>query len=674
MKKIISVFLVLTIVFSCAVPAGAVGTWNTLSETFSDTLSAVRDVANRAATRGQGDTWAIYLYLCGSDLESRYGCASADISEIMQVKLPANVKVVIETGGSVAWAWSHASANKLGRYVYESTGMYFIENVPQASMGSADTFADFLSFCTKNYPADREMVILWNHGGGVCGGVCYDQNYSMDCLTIPELKKALSKVLKPNAKNPPLEFIGFDTCLTSSIDMAYAMSEYAHYMIASEQTEPGCGWAYNRFLGALASNPKMDSVTFGKAVVDGYFKECIAVGCGDKITMSVLDLTNLDPLMKAYENFGKEAQSKGKQQGETFYSALSRAARQSENYGSNSASAGYHNMVDLGDFMRNAKDLLPKSANAVVKAISGFVVYNRVGTYHPKSQGIACFFPYSGSTRDLSSYQLGAAGKSVPAFYHQMLTGEYTSSDAEEFDFSDYLSGLGGSLAQVLENMPFYVDSDMNLHVTIPKKLLRLLSSVYIRVYAVDRTNDTYLCLGRTHSLTGDWDTGEFTIGLSDKWGTLNGHVCFMEPMFESKEYNTYHIPILLNKVPHQLVVNYDFSTKSYTISGAVEGLDTRGNTMASKTMVQLKPGDTVTTLFYTRGYHDLTDTNRRELETFVLGKDINFKDMSLPNGYYYVPLEMVDFLNRSITVGSIMLELKNGHFSVVEHSFDFFK
>ena len=52
---------------------------------------------------GTDGSWAIYWYLCGSDLESDSGCATADLSEMMDVKLPENVKIVIQTGGAAAW-------------------------------------------------------------------------------------------------------------------------------------------------------------------------------------------------------------------------------------------------------------------------------------------------------------------------------------------------------------------------------------------------------------------------------------------------------------------------------------------------------------------------------------------------------------------------------------------
>lgn len=48
----------------------------------------------------EAGTWAIYWYLCGSDLESNGGFATSDLMEMMEVALPENVRVVIQTGGA----------------------------------------------------------------------------------------------------------------------------------------------------------------------------------------------------------------------------------------------------------------------------------------------------------------------------------------------------------------------------------------------------------------------------------------------------------------------------------------------------------------------------------------------------------------------------------------------
>ena len=47
-------------------------------------------------------SWAVYWYLCGSDLETNYGCATNDLIEMLEVALPENVNVIIETGGANA--------------------------------------------------------------------------------------------------------------------------------------------------------------------------------------------------------------------------------------------------------------------------------------------------------------------------------------------------------------------------------------------------------------------------------------------------------------------------------------------------------------------------------------------------------------------------------------------
>ena len=52
----------------------------------------------------EGDgSWAVYWYLCGSDLETNYGCATTDLVEMLEVALPENVNVVIQTGGAAVW-------------------------------------------------------------------------------------------------------------------------------------------------------------------------------------------------------------------------------------------------------------------------------------------------------------------------------------------------------------------------------------------------------------------------------------------------------------------------------------------------------------------------------------------------------------------------------------------
>lgn len=85
--------------------------------------------------QSDNDSWAVYWYLCGSDLESENGAATADLMEMLEVELPENVSVVIQTGGASSWDNDTVSPNVIGRYLYDVNGFQQIDEHPQANMG-----------------------------------------------------------------------------------------------------------------------------------------------------------------------------------------------------------------------------------------------------------------------------------------------------------------------------------------------------------------------------------------------------------------------------------------------------------------------------------------------------------------------------------------------------------
>ena len=250
-----------------------------------------------SATAPADETWAIYWYLCGSDLESQYGCATEDLSEMLEVSLPENITVVIETGGAAEWQNETVDPSSLERYVYQGEELRFVDAVPSASMGEASTLADFLDFCSTSYPADHTAVIFWDHGSGSASGVSFDEIYDYDSLTLDEIYSAFSSVYDLSEENPPIDLVGFDACLMATIDTASMLSDVSSYMVASEETEPGNGWYYTGWLSALAESPSMDGASLGTAICDSFQEGCEIYGTDDEITLSVIDLSRIDPLL-----------------------------------------------------------------------------------------------------------------------------------------------------------------------------------------------------------------------------------------------------------------------------------------------------------------------------------------------------------------------------------------
>ncbi|MCQ2561534.1 MAG: clostripain-related cysteine peptidase, partial [Clostridia bacterium] len=186
------------------------------------------------------DSWAIYWYMCGSNLESFYGCGSADLEEAMAANLSPNVSLVIETGGTYAWNTDKVSAGQIQRHVLNKDGFNTVDTLPDANMGEGETLRSFLEFCEENYPADKKMLLLWNHGGGSVGGVAFDETNSFDSLDLLELRSALEDIYP--GEEVPFELVGFDACLMATIDVANIFADKAKYMVASEDLEPANGW------------------------------------------------------------------------------------------------------------------------------------------------------------------------------------------------------------------------------------------------------------------------------------------------------------------------------------------------------------------------------------------------------------------------------------------------
>ena len=196
-----------------------------VSDSVEETMGDVESTANASG----GETWSVFTYICGADLESESAAASANIAEALQVDIPANVNFLMETGGANAWSTEGIDAGSLQRWNIKGGSMELVDQQPSASMGLASTLGDFLTWGVANYPADKYMVLLWNHGGGSVAGVEFDELYDGDSLSLTELSEGLA------APGVTYEVLGFDTCLMSTIENASVCSQYANYMVASEE-------------------------------------------------------------------------------------------------------------------------------------------------------------------------------------------------------------------------------------------------------------------------------------------------------------------------------------------------------------------------------------------------------------------------------------------------------
>ena len=265
------------------------------------------------------DDWTIGLYLCGSNLESKGSCASNDIIEILESKVSdkfnEDVNIIIQTGGSKEWHFKEAYSeklaadglseseidqiipkeideNKIQEYKVNFKHEYkddkgniktvptieFIRDVAEYNeddkevcMGNPKYLESFLNDMYKEFPAEHNILDLWNHGGGITVGVCVDEIVPDDQITLRELLATLDTT--DTKGDNKLDIIGYDACLMSNYESWNKLSAYANYGVGSLTSEPGDGWYYTPVIEELSenyTNKDYTSADLSECIVDSY--------------------------------------------------------------------------------------------------------------------------------------------------------------------------------------------------------------------------------------------------------------------------------------------------------------------------------------------------------------------------------------------------------------------
>lgn len=388
--------------------------------------------------------WGIYIYICGSDLESEGGAATEDINEILNANIPSGSNVVIQAGGASSWNMD-VDPNALQRFVYDGSNFSLVDSGSKVNMGKQKTVEDFLKFCKNNYPADNEVVIFWDHGGASVSGACYDEVFDSDHLTLNEIDGAFTNVYGKER----IEMVGFDCCLMATLDTAELLRNHAKMLVASEELEPGNGWYYTDWLNDLASDPSMSNAKLGKAICDSFINGCRMVGTDDETTLSAIDLTQVNLVTGAMNAIGAELLGKATNGSADIFTTYGRAAQQAENYGGNNESSGYFDMVDLGDLLDQCSGALDSEAFARY-ALKRAVVYNVHGSYRTQSTGISVFYPYDKAEDNMQKIEAVTASDIYTSAMRYAITGQLSQESVELINmYSEKAQNISNTVSAV---------------------------------------------------------------------------------------------------------------------------------------------------------------------------------------------------------------------------------
>ena len=581
---------------------------------------------------------SIYIYMCGSNLESKSGLAGKDIDELLKADIPDKVNVVIETGGTAKWR-SHDIANdKLQRYIVKDHTLTLVDELENQSMGDANTFVDFMSWGREKYPAQRDLLVVWDHGADATQGVCFDENYGFDGLEQADFTNYMKKRSSENTNAPKkLDMIIFDTCFMGSIETANWMQDYAHYMIASEVIVPGGGLDYTVIASEFAGN---DDETFGKLVCDSFMEQCKKKGQDKDAELSFYDLSHTDEVLNQLEILfadtvsGLEKRDNAVEESEYSDSWLYRFVADNNTTLKNGTE---NNVVDVIRFSESIKSYDLDIMDDLNTAVGSLVPYH-VGDvtiqpfpdldpdyYKNLCTGVSLYYPLDSDKSEVKEYLAICPIEK----YAEFLDALYVQIPDVQMKFAD----KGSVNADGLFQIQLTGDSAANL------------KEVGFKVWKQRKNDNSYFLIGTQTINMSNAENLTFTVPFTGEWYYLGGQRLTTNGSSENDGFNNMVAPILLNgeSTAYNFSFSYSSDGKITFYKGTVGSLyDENGLIQRDVQFETLKKGDVVEVI---------SENTYDETEPFTVeSDDITAEAKMLEAGIYRIQIIAVDFNDNYIS------------------------
>jgi hypothetical protein len=285
--------------------------------------------------------WTFMVYMAGNNNLS--DVAGEDLRELQTVGSSPEVEVrafikQADTG--------RARRIKVGKGGQNETS----EDLGPADSGDPQTLIDFIRWGVETAPAERYAIVLWNHGGGwtpddfeqlysqarLATGVnrrelnrranqtmarlffstsvkeilaqpsegerqiCNDDGtgHSLDTIELGHVVKLAARAI-----GHPIDLLGMDACLMSTLEVAYQVRRYARVVVGSEDLEPGAGWCYHQIMADLAARPEMEAAELGKVIVDRYIESYRTQPSEWPVTQAAVSTAQIRPFADALDTF-----------------------------------------------------------------------------------------------------------------------------------------------------------------------------------------------------------------------------------------------------------------------------------------------------------------------------------------------------------------------------------
>lgn len=307
----------------------------------------------------------------------------------------ADVNIVVQADRIPGYDISNSDWTNTRRYFItqdydpSTINSQLISNLGELNMGTSSTLINFANWAVSNYPAEKYLLVIWNHGGGfrstgLAKDIAWDDTNGGDKITMSELEYALSAISTKMGKN--IDIVGMDACFMAMIEVAYQIKDNADIMVTSEETVPNDGWPYDTILAQLVANPLVNPEQFASIIVDEYIDSYVGF---ENVTQSAIDLSYMDTLTAQLSDLA--------------LSIMNDSLTPKANYIDASIHSQYYRDYDFIDLYSFCYKIIPYSYSSGVKSIalaiqqtldSSILSSHYYGSGLNRSRGLSIYFPY----------------------------------------------------------------------------------------------------------------------------------------------------------------------------------------------------------------------------------------------------------------------------------------
>jgi hypothetical protein len=229
--------------------------------------------------------WTVLVYVAADNDLAQW--ADSDLVEMESVGSSSDVRVVVQIDKPSIGA---------RRLLVGQGGSALLGELGIIDMCSWETLSNFLAWGMTSFPAEKYLVILWDHGTGWTAAPhrSFGTDWSSgNVLSIAngDLHKALSSAFEFTRER--INVLAFDACLMQQIEVGFEVRPYANLLLAPQSIMPLEGFRYDDILQALHSDPSMGGTKLCLKIIQSTVDNYTGI---QPITISAIRVSRLNEI------------------------------------------------------------------------------------------------------------------------------------------------------------------------------------------------------------------------------------------------------------------------------------------------------------------------------------------------------------------------------------------